>query len=39
MMYLKRDSLPADDIHMNVIVSDKDAQWIVRSEDITVTWE
>lgn len=38
-MYLKRDSLPADDIHMNVIISDKDAQWIVQSEDITVTWE
>lgn len=38
-MYLRRDSLPSDDIHMNVIVSEGDAQWIVQSEDIAVTWE
>lgn len=38
-MYLRRDSLPSDDIHINVIVSGEDKQWIVQSEDITVTWE
>lgn len=38
-MYLKRESLPADDIHINVIVSEKDAQWIVQSKDIEVTWK
>lgn len=38
-MYIKRESLPSDNIHMNVIISEKDAQWIVQSEDIAVTWK
>lgn len=38
-MYLRRDSLPSDDIHINVIVSGKNAQWVVQSKDIAVTWK
>ena len=38
-VYLKRESLPADNIHVNVIIAEADAQWNVKSEDITITWK
>ena len=38
-IYLRQESLPADDIHVNVIISEADSQWIVKSEDITIAWK
>lgn len=38
-LYLRRDSLPSDTVHIDVITSDGSEQWIVGSDDREIVWE
>ena len=39
-LYLRRESLPSEKFHVDIITSDdEDGQWIVRSDDIEIVWE
>ncbi|MCD8109417.1 MAG: hypothetical protein LUE14_04870 [Clostridiales bacterium] len=35
-LYVKQSSLPSDEIHVNIIVSDGSQRWIVKTEDISL---
>ena len=38
-IYLRDTSLPSENIHIDVITSDQDGQWIVKSDDREIEWE
>ena len=38
-IYLRDTSLPSEKIHIDVITSDQDGQWIVKSDDREIEWE
>ena len=38
-IYLRDTSLPSDKIHIDVITSDQNGQWIVKSDDREIEWE
>ena len=38
-LYLRRESLPSDTVHIDVITSDGSEQWIVGSDDREIMWE
>ena len=39
-LYLRRESLPSEKFHVDIITSDdEDGQWIVRSDDMEIVWE
>ena len=38
-IYLRDTSLPSEKIHIDVITSDQNGQWIVKSDDREIEWE
>lgn len=39
LAYIKKESLPSNQVHINVIIQSGQNSWIVQSKDIEITWD